>query len=46
LYHQRQGDLTTGPDRDTTYFYGPPLPTEFLSECAGPLLTRAPEEYG
>lgn len=26
LFDQRQGDLTSGPNRDTTYFYGPRFP--------------------
>lgn len=30
LFGERQDDLTTGPDRDTTYFYGPRFPRSFV----------------
>lgn len=30
LFDERQSDLTTGPDRDTTYFYGPRFPRSLI----------------
>ena len=30
LFDERQDDLTSGPDRDTTYFYGPRFPRSFF----------------
>ena len=30
LLDHRQGDLTSGPERDTTYFYGPRFPRSFF----------------
>ncbi|MBK1876269.1 TonB-dependent receptor plug domain-containing protein [Pelagicoccus mobilis] len=30
VFDERQDDLTSGPDRDTTYFYGPRFPRSFV----------------
>ncbi len=30
LFDERQSDLTSGPNRDTTYFYGPRFPRSFV----------------
>lgn len=30
IFDERQGDLTAGPERDTTYFYGPRFPRSFV----------------
>ncbi len=33
LFDQRQSDLTSGPNRDTTYFYGPRFPRSFIAKA-------------
>ncbi len=33
LFDQRQKDLTSGPNRDTTYFYGPRFPRSALAKA-------------
>lgn len=34
IFDQRQKDLGFGPDRDTTYFYGPRFPRSFISRAS------------